>query len=87
MCVQTTIELKGRLLQAERIYSLRHKKPGINSKQAGFSAVFAQTLCMFPLEYPQLHRLLRAYQGVLKTVRIFDPQRIFSTGELRIGSI
>jgi hypothetical protein len=87
MCAQTTCNLKRSLLKAKRLYSLRHKKPWMSGKQAGCFAVFAQTICKFPLGYPEPHRLLPAYQGKLKTVLVFDHQRIFSNGELRIRSI
>jgi hypothetical protein len=41
MCVQTTIDMKGRLLKAKLFCSLRHEKPWMNGKQEGFSSVFA----------------------------------------------
>jgi len=52
MCVQTTFDLKGCLLKASLFYPLRYEKPLMNGKPAGFSAVFAQTLCMLSPEIP-----------------------------------
>jgi hypothetical protein len=63
MCVQTTIDLKGRLLKATLFCSLRHEQPGMRGKKAGFSAVFTQTICMLSPETPQPAQIAACISG------------------------
>jgi len=52
MCVQTTIEMKGRQLKAKLFCLLRHEKPWMSGKQEGFSSVFANSYLHVSAEIP-----------------------------------